>query len=106
MITLTLDLSPDLYERLRTQAEQVGIPIETLIVDWLAQRWPPPAPPDERTRAIAVLRDAGLLTELGPELKRLAQESTATLNEVSNALSRAGGKPLSEMVLEQRGPKA
>ncbi len=52
-----------------------------------------------------MLRAAGLLAELSPEEKERAAQSTATLEEVSAALDRAGGKPLSEIILEMRGPK-
>jgi hypothetical protein len=52
-----------------------------------------------------VLRAAGLLAELSPAEKERARRSTMTLEEVSAALSRAGGKPLSELILEMRGPK-
>jgi predicted DNA-binding antitoxin AbrB/MazE fold protein len=59
---------------------------------------------DERTRVREVLRAAGLLAELGPNLKAMA-DPTISLEEVRAALSRAGGTPLSELILEDRGPK-
>lgn len=49
-------------------------------------------------------RVAGLLTEIGPELQKRASLSTATLDDVQAAFARVGGKPLSEVVIEQRGP--
>ena len=64
-----------------------------------------PAPAGERERVRAALQAAGLRAELGPEAQLLAAESTATLEEVEAAFARAGGQPLSEIVLEQRGPK-
>src|SRR5436190_3159675 len=70
MTTLTIELPPDLYERLRKEAQQAGRPVEALIEEWLARHFPPPAPGGERERAREVLRAAGLLTELGPELKQ------------------------------------
>jgi hypothetical protein len=105
MTTVTLELPPELYERLQAEAQQIGAPIEVLIEDWLARRFPPPEPTAERERARAVLRAAGLLTELGPELKQRAARATATIEEIQAAFARAGGKPLSEIVIEQRGPK-
>jgi hypothetical protein len=105
MEILTLELSPELYRKLEEEAGRTGQSAETLVVQWLAERLSSPAVPSERDRAIAVLQDAGLLTELGPELKWLARESSATLEEVSAALSRPGSKPLSEFILEQRGPE-
>lgn len=107
MTTLTIDLSPELYERLRAEAERNHQSAEEIAQQWVAERLDvaAPAPLDERERTREVLRAAGLLAELGPEGKARAARSTATLEEVSAALSRAGGKSLSELVLEMRGPK-
>ena len=105
MSQLTIDVRPDVLERLRREATRTGKPIEKVASELLEERLST-APVTERERARDVLRAAGLLTELGPELKQRAAQSTASLEEVSAALSRAGGKPLSEIVIEQRGPKA
>jgi hypothetical protein len=107
MTMLTLELPTELYERLRLEAEHVGESVQTTAQKLLAERLtvPTPAPPGERERAIAVLRAAGMLAELGPEMKMRAQRSTMTLEEVRAALDKAGGKPLSELILEMRGPK-
>ena len=105
MTTITLEVQPRLYARLMHEAAQVGRPVESLVAEWLEQRFPPLAPEGERERAREVLRAAGLLTELGPELKRRAAQATMSLEAIQAAFARAGGTPLSEMVLEQRGPK-
>jgi hypothetical protein len=65
----------------------------------------PQAPQGERERATEALRAAGLLAEPSTEMQRLAAESTLTLDEARAILDRAGGKPLSEIILEMRGPK-
>ena len=107
MTMLTLDLSPDLYERLSAEAERLGKPVATVAQEWLAERLPPPSTPlTDRDRATEALRAAGLLVEPTPEEIAWAEAQTVTLEEVSAALDRAGGKPLSEIVLEMRGPKA
>jgi hypothetical protein len=106
MTAVTIELPPDLYERLSREAEQAERPVEALIEEWLARHFPPPAPADERARRREVLRAAGLLTELGPELKQRAARATASLEEIQATFARAGGKPLSEIVIEQRGPKS
>lgn len=103
MTALTLDLPPDLYERLRAEAERQGKPPEAVVQAWLAERLPAPA--SSRERSIAAMRAAGLLIEPTPEQIAWAKTVDVTLEEVSAALDRAGGKPLSEIVLEQRGPK-
>jgi hypothetical protein len=38
-------------------------------------------------------------------MQRLAAESILTLDEARAILDRAGGKPLSEIILDMRGPK-
>jgi hypothetical protein len=107
MTALTLELSPDLYDRLRAEAARRGASAETVVEGWLAERLPPPrpAPPTDRERATEALRAAGLLAELSPEEKERAAQATMTLEEVQAAFARAAGPPLSEIVLEQRGPK-
>ena len=104
MSQFTIDLRPDVLNRLCHEATRTGKPIETVASELLDERLPA-APRNEREHARDVLRAAGLLTELGPELKQRADQSTAALDDVSVALSRGGGKPLSEIVIEQRGPK-
>ena len=104
MTQLTLDLPPDLYERLRAEAERVGQPPAAVAQAWLAERLPE-TPRSGRERGRALLLAAGLLAEPGPEMQRRAARSTATIEEVRAALDRAGGKPLSQEVLEMRGPR-
>jgi hypothetical protein len=109
MTRITLDLSPELYERLTAEAARLGKSSQHVAQEWLAERLTPaapsPTPTGDRAQAIKALRDAGLLTELSAEEQVRASQSSATLNEVRAAMDRAGGKPLSELILEMRGPK-
>lgn len=105
MANLTLELSSELYERLREEAEKAGKRPEVVAREWLAERLGSSPEKSEKERAIEKLRADGLLTELSAEEKKRAARSAATLEEVSAALDRAGGKPLSELILEMRGPK-
>lgn len=104
MTTLTLEISAELYQRLSAEAQRAGRPVEKLVESWLAQHLPP-ASVSERERAREVLRAAGLLAEPTPDMIARAAQATMSLDEVQAALDRAGGKPLSEVVLEMRGPK-
>jgi hypothetical protein len=63
------------------------------------------APTTERERVREVLRAAGKLAELTPREKAIAAKAALTLDEARAILDRSGGKPLSEIVLEMRGPK-
>jgi hypothetical protein len=113
MATLLIDIPAEIYNQLRAMATQQGRQVEEVAQDWLIEHsaqirtdLPPPAPASERERAIAVLRDAGLLVESGPALKARAARSTLTLEQARAILDRSGGKPLSEIISEMRGPKA
>ena len=101
-----LHLPADLCQRLRWEANRAGKPAPIVAQEWLAERLAaaPPPEPDERARVTEVLRASGMLVELDPELMRRA-DPTISLEAVQAALDRAGGKLLSEIILEQRGPK-
>jgi plasmid stability protein len=105
MTTLTLELPADVYARLRERATQQGATVEQIAQTLIAEQVPPVPVPTERERVREILRAAGMLAELTPEEKARAAQSTLTLEEAQAILGRAGGKPLSEIVIEQRGPK-
>jgi predicted transcriptional regulator len=106
MQELTLELAPEIYRRLREEAEHLGETPQVVARQWLTERLITHAPTagSDREKARQALADAGLLAELGPNLRRMAN-SSVRLESVVAALSRADGKPLSEIVLEQRGAK-
>lgn len=106
MTTLSIELPPEVYERLRRIAGTRGTSAEDLAQAWLEEKTAAePAPETMRERMRAALRAQGLLAELTDEERRLAAESTLTLDEARVILDRAGGRPLSEVILEMRGPK-
>jgi len=107
MTQLTLDLSPELYRRLRSKAERLGRPAQDVAQELLAEQLAQLEPTStiERERVAAALIAAGLLTGLGPEEKRRADRTSVTLEDVRASLDKTGGKPLSEVILEMRGPK-
>ncbi len=104
MTTLTLDFPPDIYQRLHKEANRLGKSPQAIIVDWVEKQLPP-SPGTERDRADQILKESGLLTELGPELRKRAERSTVTLPEVRAILDRVKARSLSEIVLAQRKEK-
>jgi hypothetical protein len=106
MMTLTLELPPEAYRRLHEEADRQGKSPQLVAQEWLIERLsPPPQAPDSTCEQVRLaLRAAGLLVDLSPDL-RLRADPTVHLEDVEASLARAGGKPLSEIVLEQRGPK-
>ena len=105
MTLLTLELEPELYENLRQEASRLGKSLEKTAETILYQRLNPPATPSDKAKAIEALKKAGLLAELGPEMKKRAEQANLSLDEVRAALDAAPGKPLSEIIIEMRGPK-
>ena len=106
MTALNLKLPPQVYRRLCKEAARLGKSPQVVAQEWIVERLTPsPAGvSSDRERARQVLRAAGLLTELRPNLRRLT-DPTVRMKDVRAALNRAGGKSLGEITLEQRGPK-
>jgi hypothetical protein len=107
MTTLTLELPVELYDKLNAEATRLDTPVETVAQKVLAAGLANilPAEMSERERVREVLRAARLLSELSPEEKRRAEQCSVTLEEVQAELDEAGGPPLSELIIEMRGPK-
>ena len=102
MAKLTLELPLELQQLLqrraaRTRKEPRQVAIEILQKELAAEE----KPRNERERVVEVLQRAGLLRPLSDELRKMA-DPAVTHEEVRTALGRAGGKPLSEVIIEQR----
>jgi predicted transcriptional regulator len=107
MTTLTLELPPEVYRRLHEEADRLGKPPQVVVQEWLIERLSVPIPVSgsgEREQARQALRAAGLLVEQRSPLCQHVDQKVR-LEDVEAALARVGGKPLSDIVLEQRGPK-
>jgi plasmid stability protein len=104
MTVLTINLPDHIYEQLRATAHHQHTTIEAVAEEWLVEK-SATSELSGRTQLQAVLRAAGKLVAPSPQMQRLAAESTLTLDEARAILDRAGGKPLSEVILEMRGPK-
>jgi len=108
MPELRIHISDSLFVWLRKKAEALGKRIEEVIVEVLEKEGGGEAKEGltEQERLARFIRESGLFAppdkKLGPELQELAhpvsEEERARLAKV---LSR--GKPLSEMIIEDRG---
>lgn len=105
MTIVTIELPQQVYNRLHAVAQQRHTTIESVAQEWLVEKSAVAQPVSERDQAIAALRAAGLLVEPSLSMQQLAAESTLSLEEARAILDRTGGKPLSELILEMRGPK-
>jgi hypothetical protein len=91
------------YRRLQEWAGRVGKSPESLtreIVEQAVQQHALPTAPPPRT-ARQILQAAGRVRSLSPALQQRIIPGV-TLEEVRASLARAGGQPLSEIVLQQR----
>lgn len=107
MTTLILDVPRDVFVQLQQRAVGTGTSIEAvaqeLLAEQLAQQ--PMKLHAERDAVGDILREARLLADLTPDEARRGAEADISLDEVSAALDRAGGPPMSELIMEMRGPK-
>jgi len=104
MTTLSLELPPELYERLAQEAKEVGDSVQVVAQRTLEERFGL-TPASEREQVWQALQLSGLLTELGPEMTARAERSTASLEEVQAAFDHSEGKPQRDCLIEMRGPK-
>jgi hypothetical protein len=106
MATLTLELPPEAYHRLREEANRLGKPPQVVAQEWLIERLSVliPASDNARETVRRALRAAGLLVERSQRIQEHTDRQVR-LEDVETSLARVGGKPLSAIILEQRGPK-
>ena len=89
MTTVTLNLSADIYQQLHQISHQQSRTVEKMIQKWIIENIASPQK-DLREQSRQLLKTTGLHTELGPELQKQAENSTATLEQVQAAFARAG----------------
>jgi hypothetical protein len=103
MATLTIELSDEILAQLHHKATQDGKTTELLVQEWVTNQAEAIKEESLSAREIGrrALKAAGILAEIDPELVKMG-DPTVSLEEVRQALS--GGRPLSEIAIEQRGP--
>ena len=99
-----IELPIEIYNKLKNRADDLGKSPQELVQELVISQLGEPKEEglSERERGRRALLAGGLLTELGPELKKLAKQNTITLEEAQHILGAAPGKTLSEIVIEQR----
>jgi len=106
MSTLAIELPLETYQRLQERARQAGKPPESLIRELVERALREETMGKELGKgAREILEASGRIRPLSEALRRRIIRGV-TLEEVRSALGRAGGPSLSEIVLEQRGPKS
>jgi len=103
MSTIVIDIPPETYRRLAEQAHRAGKAPEVFTRELLESAIQAHEEAQPRT-AREVLQAAGRIRPLSETLRRKIIPGV-TLNKVQMALSQAAGPSLSEIILQQRGPK-
>jgi hypothetical protein len=104
MADLLIELPADVYNKLKNKANNLGKSPQELVQEFVISQFDEPQETalSEREKGRQALLAGGLLTELGPELKKRANQNTISLEEAQQILGNAGGRSLSEIVIEQR----
>lgn len=105
MTILLLEIPSELYERLSREAQMMGDSVEIVAQRLLEEQLGIAPASTEKERVLGILQAAGLSAALGPGMQARALRSTDGLEEVQAAFDSTKGKPLSEIVIEMRGPK-
>jgi hypothetical protein len=101
MTQLTLELPDSVAERLTRLAAEEKKSIEQVALELLAEERPAETP---EARYQRLLDETGLFVKIPEEEKRRYHPvSEARLKELADKLGAAG--PLSEVIIEERGPK-
>jgi hypothetical protein len=103
MSTITIDISSETYKKLVEQSRNTGKRIEVLSSELLEDALKSRETARPKT-VREVLQERGWVRPLGDTLKRKIIPGV-TLEEVRKALTQAGSPSLSDIILEQRGPK-
>jgi Arc-like DNA binding domain len=106
IIKLTVRLPAKLHEQLKKRARQSDQSLNKVVIDALEEglEHPQEYPMSEHEKFRKVLRDSGMLVELGPEWFKGLEDVPLLTHEECWELTK-GLPPLSETIIEERGPR-
>ena len=105
-VKLTVRLPASLHEQLKQRARQNDQSLNKVMVEALQEgiAHPPEYPLSEHEKFRKVLRDSGMLVELGPQWFQGPEDvPLLTHEELQEKLK--GCPPLSDIIIEDRGPR-
>lgn len=105
-VKLTVRLSPELHRRLKNRAAELDASLNQTLVEalWRGLERAPQEPETEREKIRRVLRESGLLYEMGPQWDELI-ESAPNLSPAEWREKLKGVPPLSDIIIEEREPR-
>ena len=104
-VKLTVRLPVRLHEQLKQRARQREQSLNTVVVEALQDglAHAPEYPLSDHEKFRKVMRESGMLTELGPEWSKGLEDVPLLSHEELWELTK-GMSPLSETIIEERGP--
>jgi hypothetical protein len=105
-VKLTVRLPAKLHEQLKQRARQSDQSLNTVVVEALQEGIAHPLeyPLSEHEKIRKVLRESGMLVELGPQWFQRLEDVPLLTHEELWELTK-GMSPLSETIIEERGPR-
>ena len=106
IVKMTVRLPAGLHEQLKKRAKTSDWSLNTVVVETLREglEQEKPASGSERDRVLRLLREYGLIEELGPGWKKTIEQAP----KISHAELRErlkGVPPLSELIIAEREPR-
>lgn len=102
-VKLTVRLPASLHQALRERAAEYSVSLNQAVIDTLASGLDvEPKVETEKERILRALREAGKLSDPGDLLPWIEGVEPASLDEIREWLR---GVPLSEWIIEDRGPR-
>ncbi len=104
-VKLTVRLPATLHQVLKERAVEYNVSLNQVMVDTLtAELLPDVREETEGEKFDRVLRESGLLVEMGPEWDRLIGDESE-IPSVPEVREMLRGIPLSDWIIEDRGPR-
>lgn len=104
-VKLTVRLPKRVHQALKERAAEYDVSLNQALVDALESELAPvPVEETEAERFDRVLRESGMLVELGPEWDDLIGDE-ADIPSIEKVREMLKGIPLSDWIIEDRGPR-
>jgi hypothetical protein len=108
-VKLTVRLPAALHQRLRRRARENNLSLNQTIIQEVQRgldSTPPDETPPERERVMRVLKESGLYDPLGPEWRKFIDDESELSHEELRQRIGELSPPLSETIIEDRGPRS
>jgi len=104
-VKLTVRLPARLHRALKERAAEYNVSLNQALVDTIAAELAPePQGETETEKVKRILRESGILVEMGPEWDDLIGDESE-IPSIEQVREQLKGVPLSDWIIEDRGPR-